>query len=345
MLPSLRKRVTRALIQDQCREIEAFLSRKRGTSVLTSSLILRRRILELRIRRCPTSTRWGTGANRMRSRQDLRRLGELEWVHLKPLQRCRRSRWRTRLWMGNFFHRILAIKTRNLEWHPELFSKQKHLFSNKRKAKRVNHETRTAFPENQHQTRWKPPPPQSSPPRVRSWRTRARATKDRPNHPFSKELWKTTTLNRVNWFWMILISNQSEDSERVMTTNMIRDKIDLEEEHLRREELRRREVGAAGVMESCRNRCCRTEKLKGVKAHLPTEKQDKKWKVQALNLPEYPPATTQVHTWDQRPKKREQDLTWAEAQTPTPAVYRANFTCHDTSETIWPARTEDMSAA
>ena len=50
-------------------------------------------------------------------------------------------------------------------------------------------------------------------------------------------------------------------------------------------------------MESFQNHSSsRTEKLKGAKVHLHTEKQDKKWKAQVLKLLEYLLATTQVHT-------------------------------------------------
>jgi hypothetical protein len=67
---------------------------------------------------------------------------------------------------------------------------------------------------------------------------------------------------------MILISNPLEDFVRAMTTNMTRGK---------REPLLQREAEAAEVMESFQNHSsCRTEKPKGVKVHLPTEKQDKK---------------------------------------------------------------------
>ena len=65
------------------------------------------------------------------------------------------------------------------------------------------------------------------------------------------------------------ISNPSEDLERAMITNMIGDK---------RKALPRREAEAAEAMGSFQNRSsCRTEKQKGVKAPLHTEKQDKKW--------------------------------------------------------------------
>jgi len=68
---------------------------------------------------------------------------------------------------------------------------------------------------------------------------------------------------------MTSISNPSEDLERAMITNMTRDK---------REALLQREAEAAEAMESFQNRSfCRTEKQKGVKVPLHTEKQDKKW--------------------------------------------------------------------
>ena len=88
---------------------------------------------------------------------------------------------------------------------------------------------------------------------------------------------------------MILISNPLEDFVRAMTTNMIGGK---------REPLLQREAEAAEVMESFQNHSSRrTEKPKGVKVHLRTEKQDKKWmnrKSQVLKQLGYQ-QVTQVH--------------------------------------------------
>ena len=100
---------------------------------------------------------------------------------------------------------------------------------------------------------------------------------------------------------MILISNLLEDLERAMIINMTRGK---------REALLQREAEAAEVMGSFRNRSsCRTEKLKGAKVPLHTERQGKKWrKIQVLKQLGYQ-LVTQVHILDQPNKRREQGLT------------------------------------